>query len=160
MPYDPAIHHRRSIRLRGFDYTRNGAYFVTILTHRRWPLFGRVVGGVMRLSEAGWLTQAAWADLPIHYPQVMLDAWVIMPDHVHGVLWLTGEGGGPDVAMRRHGLSEIVRAFKTFSARRINEWRGVSGVPVWHRNYYERIIRNDDALWRIRRYIAGNPTRW
>ncbi len=62
--------------------------------------------------------------------------------------------------MRRHGLSEVIRAFKTFSARRINERRDVAGVSVWHRNYYEHIIRNDEALWRIRRYIAANPARW
>ena len=99
MHYDPATHHRRSIRLLGFDDTRNGAYFVTILTHRRWPLFGAVVNGVMRLSEAGRLAQAAWDDLPIHYPQVTLDAWVIMPDHVHGVLWLSGAGGGTDAPL-------------------------------------------------------------
>ena len=177
---------RRSIRLRGYDYARAGAYCVTICTQGRKCLFGDIVDDVMRLNDAGQVTRDAWDGLPEHYAGVELDAFVVMPNHVHGIVVLSdstqctvGAGlkpapTGPDVtdvdvldtaesqpvAMHRHGLSEIVRAFKTFSSRRINEMRNVSAVPVWQRNYYEHIIRNADALNRIRKYIANNPARW
>ncbi len=217
--YDPESHHRRSIRLRGFDYTREGAYFVTICTRERACLFGEVVDGEMRMNEAGRTAQTVWHGLPDHYPNVELDAWVVMPNHVHGIVVLvdpapvvTAVGAGsvgagsvgagsvgagsvgagsvgagfkpaptiptaghhpapmmPTAAdypvpapavTTRHGLSEIVRAFKTFSARHINTWRGTPGVSVWQRNYYEHIIRDDAALHRIRDYIATNPAHW
>ena len=165
---------RRSIRLRGFDYSRDGAYFITVCTRGRVCLLGDVVEGEMRLSEAGLVAQAAWEGLPHHYPHVQLDAWVIMPNHVHGIVILAeadrdpitvGAGlkpaptGNPGNAAR-HGLPEVVRAFKSFSARRINALLGASGVPFWQRNYYEHVIRDEEALHRIRRYIVGNPARW
>jgi len=219
-----ARHHRRSIRLRGYDYTRAGAYFVTICTHNREWVFGDVVDGTMQLNDAGRIVYDTWNDLPTHYSYAELDAVVVMPNHVHGVVVLSdanqrtvgagfkpaptnrdesnGNGGpglrddgmnrdesngngGPglrdankctvgagfkpaptnrdnDAAgdNRRSPLSEIVRGFKTFSARRINEMRGTPGLPVWQRNYYEHIIRNADSLHRIRQYIADNPGRW
>ncbi|HEY64970.1 MAG TPA: transposase [Caldilineae bacterium] len=164
---------RRSIRLRGYDYSQPGAYFVTICTRGWVHLFGDVVDGEMRLNEFGELVRAAWFDLPDHYNHVRLDAFVIMPNHVHSIIILTddypsvgaGVGAGFKPAptmttMKRHPLSEIVRAFKTFSARRINALRGTPGAPVWQRNYYEHIIRNDRALDAIRRYIVHNPVRW
>ena len=153
--YDPNKHHRRSIRLQGFDYTREGAYFVTVCTRNRGCLFGDVVEGEMRLNNAGRLVEAVWEGLSDHYPHVELDAWVIMPNHVHGIVMLVRAAN-----TMRHGLSEIVRAFKTFSARRINAMHGTPGAPVWQRNYYEHIIRNDDALQHIRQYISENPACW
>ena len=179
---------RRSIRLQGYDYTRQGAYFVTICTRNRACLLGDIVEGRMHLSEAGRLAQVAWEYLPHHYPHVQIDVWVIMPNHMHGIVILTKEqatdddmrvGADPktDVGAiskinvgagfkpaptipTRHGLSEIVRAFKTFSARRINALHNTVGAPFWQRNYYEHIIRNQSALDRIRQYIADNPARW
>jgi REP element-mobilizing transposase RayT len=85
MKFDPKIHHRRSIRLKGFDYSQAGAYFVTIVTQGRVPLFGDVVNGEMRLNRYGKIVQAVWFDLPQHYPHVELGAFVIMPNHVHGI---------------------------------------------------------------------------
>ena len=186
---------RRSIRLQGYDYTRQGAYFVTICTRNRACLLGDIVEGRMRLSEAGRLAQAVWEDLPYHYPHVQIDVWVIMPNHMHGIVILTeaqatdddmrvgtdpkinvgtktdtgtktdvGAGLKPaptaPAAPTRHGLSEIVRAFKTFSARRINALHNTVGTPFWQRNYYEHVIRNESAMDRIRQYIADNPARW
>lgn len=157
MAYDPRKHHRRSIRLKAYDYTQPGAYFVTLCTHDRGLLFGEITDGVMRLNRMGLIVQKAWFDLPRHYPHVVLDVMVIMPNHVHGVIVLT-EDGKP--AKPRQGLPEIVRAFKSHSARRINALRRTPGLPIWQRNYYEHIVR-DQADWeRIREYILNNPQEW
>ena len=158
---------RRAIRLRGYDYTQQGAYFVTICTWGRLCALGDVVASEMVLSDAGQLAQAAWQALPQHYPGVRLDAWVIMPNHVHGIIVLeAGQRAGLKPAPTRlspdpkPALSELVRAFKTFSARRINTARNTAGSPFWQRNYYEHVIRDDDTLNRIRQYIVDNPAKW
>jgi putative transposase len=155
MKYDPAIHHRRSIRLQGYDYSQAGAYFVTICTQNRECLFGDIVNGGMRLNEAGRVVESVWDGLPGHYAHVELDAMVIMPNHFHGIIVLA-----PTPAAVRHGLSEIVRALKTFSSRRINEMRQSTGAKLWQRNYWEHIVRNEPELNRIREYIHNNPAQW
>jgi REP element-mobilizing transposase RayT len=175
--YLSEVHHRRSIRLTGYDYSQAGVYFITICTKDRECLFGDVVNGKMTINTWGEIVLTCWVALPQHYPHVDLDAFVIMPNHVHGVVLIThdlGVGAGlkpartkpartkpaPTNQMKRHGLSEIVRAFKTFSARRINESRGTPAVPVWQRNYYEHIIRDENELNRTRDYIQNNPAHW
>lgn len=97
MTYDPHKHHRRSIRLKGYDYSRMGAYFVTIVTQGRECLFGQVVDGEMRLNDAGRMVQAVWDQLPVFYPGVQVDAFIVMPNHIHGIIVLTGHpvGAGP-----------------------------------------------------------------
>lgn len=155
-PYDPARHHRHSIRLPSYDYARPGAYFVTVVTHDRQRLFGAIVDGAMRLNECGEAVRRGWLDLPQHYPGVCLDECVIMPNHVHGVIVLQDD----PAADRRSGLPEIVRNFKTFSARAVNARRAATGVPVWQRNYYEHVVRDGAELDRVRAYIAANPARW
>ena len=152
---------RRSLRLRGYDYAAPGWYYVSICTQSRACLFGDIANGEMCLNENGRSVETAWEGLPDHYPRVRLDAWVIMPNHVHGILALVEAGFKPaSMSTVRHGLPEIVRAFKTFSARRINAVRGTPGTSVWQRNYYEHIIRDDADLNRIRQYIWDNPARW
>ena len=181
MTYDPERHHRRSIRLPGYDYTAPGAYFVTLCVQDGVCALGEIVEGQMMPSEESRIVEACWADLPNHYPHVRLDAFVVMPNHVHGIIVLVGEGtvgAGlkpaptspyPDATKPvptapngppRHGLPEIVRALKTFSARRINALRGSPGQPFWQRNYYEHVIRNERELRAIREYIVHNPLRW
>jgi putative transposase len=172
MTYDPQHHHRRSIRLPGYDYSQPGAYFITICAHDGEPLFGEIIDGIMHLNRFGHVVQACWSNLPRHYPNVMLDEFMVMPTHTHMIIVLTGDPAStapaaehiPPVEQRiapaRHDLSEIVRSFKTFSARRINALRRSTGTPVWQRNYYERIIRDDHALQTIRKYIRDNPLRW
>ena len=149
----------KSLRLRGYDYSRTGAYFVTMCTQNRANLFGKIVKNEMRLNVYGRMVQEVWNGLPWHYPHVVLDAFVIMPNHIHGIVVLS-VGAGLKPAPTRHSLPEIVRAFKTFSARQINESRHTPGTPVWQRNYYEHIIRNQAALNRIRQYIIDNPGHW
>lgn len=123
----------------------------------------------MRLNAYGEIVQAVWDGLPNHYGHVLLDAFVIMPNHIHAIIMLdvatpVGAGFKPaptaTATKKRHGLPEIVRAFKTFSARRINELRNSPGVSIWQRNYYEHIIRSESSLDCIRGYIANNPMRW
>ena len=92
MPYDPAKHHRRSIRLAQYDYSLMGAYFVTVCVHERCCLFGDVVDADMRLNDAGCLVQTAWDELPGRFPGVELDGFVIMPNHFHGIVVIVGAG--------------------------------------------------------------------
>ena len=188
MKYDPQKHHRRSIRLEGYDYSNAGAYFVTIVAWRREMLFGDIVDGEINLNRNGYIVRDDWFDLPNHYRHVELGAFVIMPNHVHGIIVLIDDGRGgssitggtisPDdltvgadpmpinqtrpyvKSKPRHGLSEIVRAFKSFSSRRINRLRRTDGIPVWQRNYYEHIIRSDREWENIHRYIEANPSMW
>jgi putative transposase len=153
----------------GYDYSRSGAYFVTVCSLRRERLFGWVSGDVMVENANASMMRECWLDLPDHYPRVSLDAFVIMPDHIHGILILTDNswaglkpaptGAGTRGGVR-HGLPEIVRALKTYSARRINAARGTPGTSVWQRGYYERIIRNERELNLTRKYITKNPRNW
>lgn len=162
MTYDPNVHRRRSIRVKGYDYSQAGMYFLTICTHERACLFGEVTGGIMHPNDAGCIVQATWNALPEHYAHVMLDVFVIMPNHVHGIVVLNSaeRAGLKPAPTTRHGLSEIVRAFKTFSSRCINNCQGTRGSRIWQRNYWEHIIRNDTELLSIREYIQSNPVQW
>ncbi len=181
MQYDPDIHHRRSIRLKGWDYSSAGAYSVTICAKYRECLLGNITGSDMCLNEYGNIAADCWQDLPKHYAHIELDAFIIMPNHVHGII-VVGAGfkpaffSNPDGKINaeckyraglkpaptyaQHGLSEIVRAYKTFSTRYINKIRNASGIPVWQRNFYEHIIRNEQELDAIRTYIKDNPSKW
>ncbi|MEX2431192.1 MAG: transposase [Dehalococcoidia bacterium] len=168
MAYDPDKHHRRSIRLRGYDYGSAGAYSITVVTQERACLFGDVVNGEMKPNHLGDIVQACWEDLPAHYPHAALDAFTLMPNHVHGIIVLSVGLGVLDGtrstregrASRGHGVPEVLRAFKAFSARRINEARGMEGTSVWQRNYYEHVIRDDAEVQATRQYIADNPLQW
>ena len=148
---------RRSIRLPGFDYRRPGAYFVTIGTWRMKPTLGQVTAAGFDANESGRIVAAAWREIPAHFPTVKLDAWCVMPNHLHGILWLEPADGSPKLCPP---LGLVVGLFKSSSARRINHLIGIPGAPVWHRNYYERIIRTRDALDPVRRYIDLNPEKW
>jgi REP element-mobilizing transposase RayT len=173
-PYERGIfvnrHHRRSIRLKGYDYASAGAYFVTVCTQGRAVLFGEVAAGEMVLSEYGEIVARRWEDIPRHF-QATLDAWVVMPNHVHGIIVITGMGSpsGRGEASAVHGrpqgvasgsLAAIVQNVKAVSTRRINALRGSPGGRVWQRNYYEHIIRNERELWAIQAYIESNPMQW
>ncbi len=180
--YDPDRHHRRSIRLKGYDYAQAGAYFVTLCTQGRACLFGEAVDGEMRLNARGEIVRQCWADMPIHFPRVALDAFVIMPNHVHGIIVLADDAlvGArhavplPNAVpvpshreqMERFGqpvagsIPTIIRSFRSAVTYRLNALRGTPGTPVWQRNYYEHIIRNERAMIAIREYILNNPIQW
>ncbi len=119
----------------------------------------------MRVNDYSEIVQFSWLDLPQHYPNVQLDAFIIMPNHIHGIIFLQDVVAGFKPATtvskgERHPLSEIVRAFKTFSSKRINKLRNMAGEPVWQPNYYEHVIRRVESLDKIREYIENNPLRW
>jgi REP element-mobilizing transposase RayT len=171
MPYNPDVHHRRSIRLKEHDYTQNGAYFVTIVTYQREHLFGRVVNGMMQLNEWGEIARHEWFKTAALRPYVELfdDEFVVMPNHAHGILWINDVVGAerrsaptitatPNVIVG--SLGAVVRAYKSATTYAINAARQTRGMTVWQRNYYEHIIRNDADLNRIRKYIADNPLKW
>jgi putative transposase len=178
---------RRSIRLKGFDYTSPGAYFITICTADRVCLFGQVVNGEMRLNKYGMLAADEWLRTPVIRPRVTLDAFIIMPNHMHGIIILNNfrnhcrgtlqcapaesvyniQTSVPHTpTLERFGqptsdsIPTIVRLYKSVTTKRINELRRTPGVSVWQRNYYERIIRDEKSLNRIREYITSNPLKW
>lgn len=162
MAYDPAIHHRRSIRLPAHDYAAGGIYYVTLCTAGRRRLFGTVVNGRMALNEAGRAVRDEWLRSAAIRAEIALDEWVVMPDHFHAVVMIRGGGGDRPVAPTAAGpapksLGALMAGFKCASAKRINEWHRTPGAPVWHRNYYEHIVQNAADLDRIRAYIRENP---
>lgn len=164
--YDPEQHHRRSIRLAGYDYRQAGGYFVTMCTIDKQCLLGEVVSAEMHLSTLGCVVNDCWLWLAEQYAYVELDAWVVMPNHLHGILFIMDDGGrgasrsAPTDIAPRKPLGQLVGAFKTVSTRKANAIRQTPGRRLWQRNYYEHIIRNEADLNRIRHYIANNPARW
>ena len=154
--YDPEKHHRRSIRLKGYDYSRPGAYFLTICTHNRDPMFGQIADGEMVLNRYGRIVLSDWRKLPDYHPYIELGAFVVMPNHVHGIVMVKDTNLE---AVKRRSVSDIMRGFKTFSSQRINRVRGATG-PVWQRDYWEHVIRNQEVFKRIHDYITTNPLRW
>ncbi len=194
MTYNPDIHHRRSIRLKGYDYSRAGAYFVTICTQNRACLFGEIVNGKMILNDAGWMVNIVWDEMQNNYPGVETDEFIIMPNHIHGIIVLVGAGpracpdtgpracpdtgpracpdnGQPQITGQPQGvaptlsLPDVVHRFKTMTTKRYtdgvkkNGWQPFPG-KLWQRNYYERIIRDENELNNIRQYIRDNPMNW
>lgn len=175
MTYCSDKHHRRSIRLSGYDYSQNGAYFVTVCTQNRDCLFGAVEDGNMVLNSHGQIVFDVWSHLPEHYFHVQLDQFVVMPNHFHGIIVLNRDNVGAGLKpaptneivnqnqpgpAKIHALPEIIRGFKTFSSRQINDMRGAPGDRLWQRNYYEHVIRNESEWNRLRQYIVDNPVRW
>ncbi len=179
MPYDPQKHHRRSIRLKGYDYTQPGAYYITLCTKARQCLFGDVVKGEMRLNSLGYIAFTCWQAIPNHFPHVELDAFVVMPNHLHGILVIS------DTLIRaRHcraptikqnhipqieqfgkpvpgSIPTVIRSYKGAVTRRINLICNTKGTSlIWQSNLYEHINRIEESLHNIRQYIRENPWRW
>ena len=178
MTYDPALHHRRSIRLKGHDYAGGGVYFVTICAHRE-------AGNVFANEAAKRVAEECWQKIPEHFPQAEAGEFVVMPDHVHGIIRMVGAKNlspvpaaknlspvpaaknlSPAAAAKNHSplhspvrahgtsrtLGSVIRGFK------IGVVKGLAGpARVWHRNYYEMIVRSAEAEQRIAEYIRMNP---
>ena len=184
MPYNPKIHHRRSIRLPNYDYSRPGAYFVTICVQGRACLFGDVEDGEMRLNDAGVMLNRWYNELMRKFDDIACDAWVCMPNHVHFIVMNTAPVGADlrvrpafntpvhrRCVMMEKGehvgspLRRVVQWFKTMSTNthirgvKQHGWPPFSG-RLWQRNYWEHIVRDEPELNRIREYIANNPARW
>ncbi|HET9588325.1 MAG TPA: transposase [Anaerolineales bacterium] len=167
--FDPQKRHRRSIRLKNYDYASQGAYYVTIVVQGRQCLFGEIIEGEMHLSKHGEIVQNWWNEIPMHFPNVKLGAFVIMPNHVHGIILITDERRGevisppnnPYPPLLRPALGQIVAYFKYQSTKEINSIENTGTIAkVWQRNYYEHIIRNERDLQQKTDYILNNPSRW
>jgi putative transposase len=172
VPYDPNRHHRRSIRLAGYDYTQPGTYFITICTHERRPVLCEIHSGTVSFTKIGQSVARCWLALPRHFENITLDSWVLMPDHMHGIIIIENIGAPtvaePALLMPSHrpngtrsgSLNAIVQNFKSISTRKVNRLNHTRGAQLWQRDYYERILRDARTLDSIRRYIDQNPAKW
>lgn len=158
------LERRRSIRLANYDYSQAGAYFITVCTFNRQLLFGEIADSMMLQNKLGEAVAATWSAIPEHFPHTLLDAFVVMPNHVHGVIVIPvgAQHAAPSsrFAVPSGSLAAIVRSFKSAATKRINDFRGTPGEPVWQRNYYEHVVRTEENLDRTREYIVGNPALW
>ncbi len=181
MKYEPNRYHRRSIRLKNYDYSQAGAYFVTICTQDRECLFGDIVDGEMRLNDAGIMVRDAWHKIPKHFLHADIDEFVVMPSHFHGIIVIVGaplggahssgipidnvETGAGTRPAPTLGLGCVVGEFKSITTHqyidgvRQKDWPPFHG-KLWQRNYYEHVVRNEKEMDRIRQYIIDNPTNW
>jgi putative transposase len=174
----------RSVRLKGYDYAAPGAYFVTICAWQRGLLLGTILDGVVHLSEIGKIVAEEWQQTAVIRAEIRLDEWVVMPNHMHGVLWIVDEspkfedGNGTKIGIDNdasdtdgaHGraplqrkprsLGSLVAGFKSAATTRSNAWRASPGVPIWQRGFYDHVVRNERELNAIRRYIRENPLKW
>lgn len=178
MAYTPQKHNRQSIRLKGYDYTQPGAYSITIRAKNGRHLFGKIVNGEMQLNEWGRIVEEEWRSMGESRPNVELDEFQIMPNHLHAILFITQpnttkvEDGlakaprserpaAPQYGKPQKGsLGSIIGTFKSCVTREINKLEQTSGSNVWQRGYYDRIIRNEKHLEAVRQYIRNNPAKW
>lgn len=178
--YNPDIHHRQSVRLKAHDYSQPGAYFVTVCTQNRECAFGKILNAEMILNDAGRMVQGVWDELPVRYPGVQIDSFVIMPNHIHGIILLTGSThrrgesrirpNKGDHKDRPYGtlpgtIGRVMQGFKSITTRKYIIGARDNGWPpfekrLWQRNYYERVVRDDSEMHRVREYVTGNPARW
>ncbi len=162
------MRNRKPNRLKEYNYLQNGMYFVTVCIKDRVNWFGEIKNTQTVLNEYGKIVELCWNDLPNHYGNVLLDTFVVMPNHFHGVIIIDNMGNGcanDNVGngfkpFPTHGLSEIIRGFKTFSSRRINEQMPERGKFQWQKSFYDHIIRDELSLSRIREYITNNSLQW
>ena len=160
MPYNKDIHHRRSIRLKDYDYSQSGLYFVTICTQDRDCRLGNIVNGEMVLNELGNEINNIWKELPNHFPNIECDIYQIMPNHIHGIIIINKLTNASD---KNVGIGDIVCAFKSLSVVRClkkSKSRNETLGKLWQRNYYEHIIRTPQEHYKIANYIISNPYNW
>lgn len=162
--YNPEIHHRRSIRLKGYDYSQEGLYFVTICVHNMECIFGEIINGQMILNQTGRIIETTCLQIEKQYPHILINPYCIMPNHFHAIIEISSQcTGGSRTALpfsSTKPLGRIIGAFKTISTKNINILNNTPGNRLWHRNYYEHIIRNDYSYQNIYDYIMENPERW
>jgi putative transposase len=189
MKYDNDQYRHKSIRLKGYDYTQSGAYFVTICSQDKKNLFSQIVDGNVILNEFGKIIENEWVKTGQIRKNVIIDEYVIMPNHLHGIIIIKNDHDDRRGTLRHAddrnaddyngtlqrastsniesfgkpvfgSLPTIVRSFKSTTTKQINELRNMPEIPLWQRNYYEHVVRNDDDLNEIREYIINNPLKW
>jgi putative transposase len=159
-------HGRRSLRLPNYDYSQAGAYFITICTHKKRSLLAQIIENEVRLTTAGHIVQSIWESLQTRFPDIQTDTFIVMPNHIHGIIIIKNDVGAihelplqrSRVQRRRMLLPRVIGYLKMNSSKQINIMQGKTGKRVWQRNYYERVIRNDDELFILRQYIHNNPS--
>jgi len=177
-PYNPNKHNRHSIRLKGYDYSRPGLYFITICVRDRECILSEINMRSVILTNFGKIVEKFWVQLPQRFNNVMLDTYVIMPNHLHGIIivndcdndgkvWRRGAVTAPlrqNMPGQLYGshptLGKIIAYFKYQSTKFVNQLQNTPGIKFWQRNYYEHIIRDESELIQIRRYIKDNPRQW
>ena len=154
-------------RLKNWDYTRDGRYFITICTSGRENLLGIIENGIINLNQNGRIVEQCWFDLPNHYSNLLLDAFVVMPNHIHGIMIIDNkivETGFKPVStqsnIKTHGIFEFVRALKTFSSRGMNNLENTAGKQRWQTRFHDHIIHDEQEFKRIQQYIYNNPSSW
>lgn len=187
MEHASPLHHRRSIRLKGYDYSQGGGYYLTLVTSARRCIFGEIVADVMRLNELGAIVQECWEDILDHFPHVTVDVFAVMPNHVHGILFLHDDGRGlvysddgrgtkvpflgiysapapRESQIEQFGkptigsIPTILRAYKAAVTRRAG--RELNSANIWQRNYNEHILRGQADYERVAGYVLTNPSNW
>lgn len=161
-----AFPQRKTPRLQGYDYRQNGAYFITVCTYKRQHLFGEIYGDEMELNTLGCIVQTCWEQIPTHFPVAELDAFVIMPNHMHGIIFITLETEPNNYQPERfskpiaRSLSTIMRSFKSAVTKQINQLLVADNKSVWQGRFHDHIIRSERSLNVLREYAINNPARW
>ncbi|MGD1043949.1 MAG: transposase [Bacteroidota bacterium] len=158
---------RKTIRLKEYDYSSPGEYFVTICTQDKLYSFGKIIEEEMRLSSIGEIAQRCWQEIPNHFPNIELDAFVVMPNHIHGIIVINPlVGVHYNEPLRKNAfqhtipksLGSIIRSYKGVVSRECRKCG--HHYFLWQRNFYEHIIRDDKDMNTIREYIVNNPLQW
>jgi putative transposase len=169
MSINPIPYNRRSVRLVGYDYSSPGAYFVTVVTHKHLCKFGRIISGKMEINALGKIIQDCWVKLPDHFPDIEIEPFVVMPNHIHGIISIYEKDCSRGTIYRAPtpekfaqpvvgSIPTIIRTYKAAVSR--NAKRELGLIHIWQRNYYEHIIRNPSELASIAEYILSNPDHW
>lgn len=150
------MHNRKSPRLKRYNYSRNGIYFITICTKNRVNNFGEIKNGKMQLSEIGKIAHHYWIKIPNHFPFVVCDEFIVMPNHIHGILIINNVGTGQCPVPTKTTISSIIGSFKSICTKTINKSQN-NIYFAWQLRFYDHIIRNEHELKQIRKYILNNP---
>ena len=168
--YNPKIHHRQSRRFKNYDYSQDGYYFVTICTENKTEYFGKIINGKMVLNECGEIVNQCWLEIPKHFLDISLDEYIIMPNYIHGMIviatpMVVGAQNFVPLQQRENkfqhivprSLGSIIRGFKIG----VTKWCNQNNCDfVWQKSFYDRIIRNEKELDKIRKYMFENPLKW
>ena len=190
MKYSPEIYHRKSIRLKNYDYSLEGLYFITICCQNREHLFGEIVKGKMILNNAGFMIQRIYEELPKYFEKIEIGEYVIMPNHFHCVIEIVDlvlNVGAESISAQIKNKNDIynqntllnrvdiestpttipniIQTFKRYTTIEYIKMVKNNQLPnfdkrIWQKNYYEHIIRNEEEYTKISKYIENNPTKW
>ena len=152
MYYNPEIHNRKTIRLKDYDYSKEGMYYITICTNDRDKILGSIIDTKVKLSVYGEIVNKEWLGLERRFRSIKLHAYVIMPNHIHAIIELK--------SMNKNILGDIIKTYKSMCSKKCNQLNKVSGITIWQRNFHEYVIRNEKDYYIKYEYIINNPYRW